>query len=57
MLKVVSWNIFRLHQPWRELVEMARQREADVAPLQEPESCLQRPGTNAGAAATPRRTP
>ena len=30
-IKVISWNIARMHQPWRELVEM----DADVALLQE----------------------
>ena len=30
-IKVVSWNIATMHQPWRELVEM----DADVALLQE----------------------
>ena len=31
MIKVVSWNIAKMHQPWRELLEM----NADVALLQE----------------------
>ena len=31
MIKVVSWNIAKRKQPWRELVEMG----ADVALLQE----------------------
>ena len=31
MIKVVSWNIAKRHQPWRELLEM----DADVALLQE----------------------
>ena len=35
MIRVVSWNIFRREQPWRELIEMARQGKADVALLQE----------------------
>ena len=35
MIRVVSWNIFKRWQPWHELVEMARQGEADVALLQE----------------------
>ena len=35
MIRVVSWNIAKRWQPWRELVEMARQGEADVALLQE----------------------
>ena len=35
MIRVVSWNIFRLQQPWHMLVEMARQGEADLALLQE----------------------
>ena len=30
MLKVVSWNIDRLHQPWRELAEMAQRGEATL---------------------------
>lgn len=30
-IKVVSWNIAKMHQPWRELLEM----DADVALLQE----------------------
>ena len=34
-IKVVSWNIFRLREPWRALAKMARQGEADVALLQE----------------------
>ena len=35
MIRVVSWNIAKRWQPWHELVEMARQGEADVALLQE----------------------
>ena len=35
MIRVVSWNIAKRWQPWRELVEMARQDEVDVALLQE----------------------
>ena len=35
MIRVVSWNIFKKWPPWRVLVEMARQGEADVALLQE----------------------
>ncbi len=35
MIRVVSWNIFRLQQPWHVLAEMARRGEADVALLQE----------------------
>ena len=31
MIKVVSWDIAKMHQPWRELLEM----NADVALLQE----------------------
>ena len=31
MIKVVSWNIAKKHQPWRELLRM----DADVALLQE----------------------
>ena len=34
MIRVVSRNIFKRWQPWHELVEMARQGEADVALLQ-----------------------
>ena len=41
-IKVVSWNIGKMHQPWRELLEM----DADVALLQEvgtvPEDVLDR---------------
>ena len=35
MIKVVSWNIAKRHQPWRELVEMADNGDADLALLQE----------------------
>ena len=35
MIRVVSWNISKRQQPWRELAGMARQGEADVALLQE----------------------
>lgn len=35
MIRVVSWNIFKLHEPWHVLVDMARQGEADIALLQE----------------------
>lgn len=35
MIKVVSWNINKCAQPWRELVRMARNGEADLALLQE----------------------
>ena len=35
MIRVVSWNIAKRWQPWHELVELARQGEADVALLQE----------------------
>ena len=34
-IKVVSWNIFRLREPWPILAKMAQCREADVALLQE----------------------
>ncbi|MDE0175800.1 MAG: endonuclease/exonuclease/phosphatase family protein [Defluviicoccus sp.] len=35
MIRVVSWNIAKWTAPWRELAEMARRGEADVALLQE----------------------
>ena len=35
MISVVCWNISRRAEPWRELAEMARQGQADVALLQE----------------------
>ena len=35
MIRVVSWNIAKKWEPWRELAEMARQGGADVALLQE----------------------
>ena len=35
MIRIVSWNIARRTEPWRELAEMARRGEADVALLQE----------------------
>ena len=35
MITVVSWNIARRWEPWRELAEMARRQEVDVALLQE----------------------
>ena len=35
MIKVVSWNIAKRTEPWRELAKMARNGEADVALLQE----------------------
>ena len=35
MIRVVSWNIAKRWAPWRELAEMARRGEADVALLQE----------------------
>ena len=35
MIRLVSWNINKQWEPWRELVEMARQRGVDVALLQE----------------------
>ena len=31
MIRVVSWNITTMHQPWRDLVDM----DIDVALLQE----------------------
>lgn len=35
MIKVVSWNIGKRQQPWRELVQMADDGDADLALLQE----------------------
>ncbi len=35
MIRIVSWNINRQKEPWRELAGMARRGEADVALLQE----------------------
>ena len=35
MIKVVSWNIGKRQKPWRELVQMARDGDADLALLQE----------------------
>ncbi len=35
MIKVVSWNIGKRLAPWRELVQMARDGDADLALLQE----------------------
>ena len=35
MIRLVSWNIAKKWEPWRELAEMARLGEADVALLQE----------------------
>ena len=35
MIRVVSWNIAKRMEPWRELAEMGRRGEADVALLQE----------------------
>ena len=35
MIRIVSWNISRRRDPWHELVQMARQGNADVALLQE----------------------
>ncbi len=35
MIKLVSWNIARKKDAWRELAGMARRGEADVALLQE----------------------
>ena len=34
-IKVVSWNIAKHQRPWHELVQMAREGDADVALLQE----------------------
>ena len=34
-VRLVCWNIAKKFEPWRELVEMARRGEADVALLQE----------------------
>ena len=35
MIKVVSWNVGKREEPWRELVRMARDGDADLAVLQE----------------------
>ncbi|MCY4601829.1 MAG: hypothetical protein OXF27_18140 [Acidobacteria bacterium] len=35
MIKVVSWNISKRVKPWREMVRMAREGDADVALVQE----------------------
>ncbi|MDE0620101.1 MAG: hypothetical protein OXH83_00380 [Bryobacterales bacterium] len=35
MIKVVSWNVAKRHDPWRELVQMADNGDADIALLQE----------------------
>jgi len=35
MIRVVSWNIAKKWEPWREVVKMAQRGEADVALLQE----------------------
>ena len=35
MIRIVSWNIAKRWEPWRELAEMARRGEVDVALLQE----------------------
>ncbi len=35
MIRVVSWNIGKRMEPWRELAEMADRGEADLALLQE----------------------
>ncbi|MDE2772165.1 MAG: endonuclease/exonuclease/phosphatase family protein [Gemmatimonadota bacterium] len=35
MIRVVSWNVDKCQEPWRELAEMARREEVDVALLQE----------------------
>ena len=48
MIRVVSWNIARKWEPWRELAEMARRGEADFALLQEagnPPPDLTHPGS------------
>ena len=34
-IRVVSWNISKLEKPWRDLVRMARDGDADLALLQE----------------------
>jgi len=31
MIKVVSWNVGKRAEPWHELVQMARDGDADVA--------------------------
>ena len=38
VIKVVSWNIGKREMPWRELVRMAREGDADLALLQEARS-------------------
>ena len=47
MIKVVSWNIGKLQQPWCELGQIARDGDADLALLQEagrpPEDFLDQP--------------
>ena len=35
VIKVVSWNIGKRTEPWRELERMAREGDVDVALLQE----------------------
>ena len=35
MIKVVSWNVGNRKEPWRELLQMAREGDADLALLQE----------------------
>ena len=35
MIKVVSWNVGKREQPWRDLVSMARDGDADLVLLQE----------------------
>ncbi len=35
MIRIVCWNIDKRYEPWRDLAEMARRDEADVALLQE----------------------
>ena len=35
MIKVVSWNVGKREQPWRDLVRMARDGDAELALLQE----------------------
>jgi len=52
-IKVVSWNIAKMHEPWRELIEM----DADVALLQEvgtiPDYVLDRVELSSLATTTP----
>ena len=35
MIRVVSWNVGKLEEPWRELVRMAGAGDADLALVQE----------------------